>query len=390
MILMGINLADQPHESYSEELEELDVLVVGAGAAGIGCGVLLRQIGIARFGLIERDAIGASFLHWPAEMRFITPSFPSNAFGLLDLNAVALATSPAYTLQREHLCGQEYARYLQGVADYYQLPIHTGIEVQALQRDSERDGFLVETSEGWLFARYVIWATGEFQYPRLGGFEGAHLSTHSAQIASRDTLTGDDFLIIGGNESGIDLANFLVESGKRVTVLERHQTWDNNESDPSLTLSPYTQERLQRALLSQRLHLYANKDVTRVALVRNEYVVEVTSGECYFTSTPPLLATGFEGGLNQIANHFAWHEDGYAVLTDHDESTITPGLFVVGPQVRQGELIFCFIYKFRQRFAVVINEIAQRLNVNTEALEEYRVNGMWLEDLGCCADICAC
>ena len=58
---------------------DVDVVVVGAGAAGIGCAVsLTRAFGLdaSRVRLLERsDAIGASFRAWPEEMRFISPSF---------------------------------------------------------------------------------------------------------------------------------------------------------------------------------------------------------------------------------------------------------------------------------------------------------------------------
>ena len=63
---------------------------------------------------------------------------------------------------------------------------------------------------------------------------------------------------------------------------------------------------------------------------------------------------------------------------------------MVGPEVRQDDVIFCFIYKFRQRFAVVANQIADRLQIDVEPLEEYRRYGMFLDDLSCCGDDCAC
>ena len=87
---------------------------------------------------------------------------------------------------------------------------------------------------------------------------------------------------------------------------------------------------------------------------------------------------------------FEWRDDGFPLLTEHDESTVTNGLFLVGPQVRQGDVIFCFIYKFRQRFAVVANQIARRLRVSAKPLEEYRRYGMYLDDLSCCGDECVC
>ncbi len=81
-----------------------------------------------------------------------------------------------------------------------------------------------------------------------------------------------------------------------------------------------------------------------------------------------------------------------------DESTLTPGLFVVGSSVRHGNLIFCFIYKFRQRFAVVANAIAnkeseplaQRLGINPTPLQAYRQAGLFLDYLSCCTNDCVC
>ena len=111
--------------------------------------------------------------------------------------------------------------------------------------------------------------------------------------------------------------------------------------------------------------------------------------EQWFSSTPPILCTGFDSSLKQIAPLFDW-SNGYATLTQEDESTLTPGLFVVGPSVRHGDLIFCFIYKFRQRFAVVSNAIAQRLRIDPTPLESYRREGLFLDDLSCCNNDCVC
>ena len=76
-------------------------------------------------------------------------------------------------------------------------------------------------------------------------------------------------------------------------------------------------------------------------------------------------------------------------LTKCDESTICPGIFLCGPQVRQDDEIFCFVYKYRQRFAVVINEIATRLGLETEkAVAECRKHHMFLDDPSCCKATC--
>ena len=97
------------------------------------------------------------------------------------------------------------------------------------------------------------------------------------------------------------------------------------------------------------------------------------------------------GSLSLVSQHFKWHPQRYHVLVDvNDESSKTKGLFLVGPAVRHGSFIFCFIYKYRQRFAVVARAIGQRLGLDTSILETYRQHQMFLDDLSCCDDTCAC
>ncbi|MYC98403.1 MAG: hypothetical protein F4X13_03950 [Gammaproteobacteria bacterium] len=181
-----------------------DVVVVGAGAAGIGFGATLRHLDIESFAILDRAGVGASFLRWPRQMRFITPSFNTTQFGVLDLNAVCLQTSPAFSLGVEHPTGEEYARYLEGVAEYFELPIATGVDVLSVAKGAGRKRFRIETSRGEIRARFVVWAGGEMQYPRTRGFEGAELCLHNSQVTSWDEINGGERYIIGGAESGVD------------------------------------------------------------------------------------------------------------------------------------------------------------------------------------------
>ncbi|MAP42459.1 MAG: hypothetical protein CL981_01840, partial [Euryarchaeota archaeon] len=71
-----------------------DVIIVGAGAAGIGVAIALADAGVENFLIVDRDTVGSSFSSWPDETRFITPSFPSNSIGMLDLNSIAVGVSP--------------------------------------------------------------------------------------------------------------------------------------------------------------------------------------------------------------------------------------------------------------------------------------------------------
>lgn len=365
-----------------------DVIVVGAGAAGIGIGVSLLQAGVEDFLIVDRHDVGASFERWPKEMKFITPSFPTNSIGMLDLNAVAIGTSPAYSLKVEHPTGPQFAHHLKEVAEHFELPVHPGVDVQSVAQDEE--GFVIRTNEGTMLAKHVVWAAGEFQYPRIAAFPGAQLCLHNATVSSWQQIPNGPAIVIGGYESGIDAAIHLTRRGHPVTVLDKDSPWESDASDPSVSLSTFTHERLAFVRSKSDLKLEAGITVRKVVRKADQYEVHAQGRKKFVSPLPPILATGFEGSVKLVADLFESRDDGYPLLTEHDESTITPGLFLSGPMVRHENHVFCFIYKFRQRFAVVAKAIATQLGLEAEELENYRQWGMYLDDLSCCGEECAC
>lgn len=366
-----------------QNLERIEAVVVGAGPAGVGLSVALKKIGVPHV-VLDQQQVGASFLRWPAETRFITPSFTSNAFGLLDLNAITPDTSPAFSLGKEHPSGPEYARYLQAIAKHFDLPIYEGVRVQKVQ--PQADGFLLHTSQGPLEATFVVWAVGEFQFP-LHPFEGAELCLPYSQLGSFTQIPGDIVAVIGGYEAGADVAINLIAQGRKALLLDPAAPWDADSPEPSTTLSPYTRERLQTARQSKRLQLAALK-VTRVSQEGERYLIQHDQGQLY-SRTPPVLATGFDGGFGPVKRLFAFRQ-GIPKLTLQDESSKTPGLFLAGPKVRHGGAPFCFVYKFRTRFHTVASAIGARLDLDLTPLDIYRQKGMYVEDPCACTDGCAC
>ena len=363
-----------------------DVVVVGGGAAGVGISIALKHAGIENYLVLERHAVGASFAAWPDETCFITPSFPSNSIGILDLNSIAIGVSPAYSLEVEHPTGKEYAAHLRGVANFFELPIRESIDVERIVQDGNE--FRVTTKLGTLRTKHVIWAAGEFQYPRLSGFVGSNLCRHTATIASYDELEGDDFIVVGGYESGVDAAYNLSACDKRVRLFDNGGPWKERSSDPSIALSTYSRERMGHEWFEEFVELFPDTPVTSVALNDDRYEVTVQDGRVFHTKVPPLFAGGFAGSHKLVADLFEKRDDDYPLLNDHAESTIAPGMFLCGPAVRHDNQVFCFIYKYRQRFAVVAKAVATSLGLPAEELEEYRQWGMYLDDLSCCGEEC--
>ncbi|MEM9342834.1 MAG: NAD(P)-binding domain-containing protein [Pseudomonadota bacterium] len=364
--------------------DHLRVAIVGAGPAGLGVARVLRDLAIPDVWVLERGQIGQSFLDWPAETRLLTPSFPSNVFGVTDLNAISFDSSPGWSLRSEHPDGSAYAEYLEQAADAFGLNVQSGVDVQSVE--PEGDGFTLDTNHGTVTADFVIWACGHFGAPSHFGLPGAELGRHYGTVQTWKDIAGDVVYVIGGYESGIDAAIGIAQTGKEVIVLDRGAPWLEDHKDPSRSLSPYTQQRLNTFRKCLSITLLPDADI--IALEREQNGVHILSGDgrSWLSDAPPILATGFGSGTRRVSEWFDYDADGLPMLTSQDESTAMPGLFLVGPEVSHQGHLFCFIYKFRQRFAVVARAIAARMGVETDVLEIYYDNNMFLDDVACCDD----
>ena len=385
--------SDTKHNSKAEDVtlidlsKEFDVIVVGAGAAGIGVGITLENVGIENFLIVDRDTVGSSFTSWPDETRFITPSFPSNSIGMLDLNSIAIGISPAFSMKVEHPNGKEFADHLLDIAKYFDLPILQNTNVKNISK--KKNTFTLECDEGTLLAKNLIWAAGEFQYPRLDGFVGSDLCRHSSTVPNYGNLDGDEIIIIGGYESGVDAAYHLAKCGKKVVLFDKDNPWNEDSSDPSVSLSTFSYERMRDRAFDENVELFPQTPIISVTRSGNTYSVKTVEGQIFKSQTQPLLASGFQGSHKFVSHLFDKREDGFPLLSKCDESTVTPGMFLCGPSVRHDHHDFCFIYKYRQRFAIVAQAIASSLDIPTEKfIETYKGWGMYLDDLSCCGQEC--
>jgi putative flavoprotein involved in K+ transport len=367
------------------KLKKTSVVIVGAGPAGLGCAVLLKQMGIKTDDMLiyEAKTIGSSFEAWPKEMRMITPSFPSNGYHQTDLNAITPDTSPAFSTGKEHPSGAEYAQYLRSVVKHYGVSIQENTKITEVTPHSE-DSFILKTDTGeTIHTQYLIWAGGEFSAPRLNAFTGGELCLHNSQIDSWDNCQEQHYAVIGCYESGVDAAYNLAIRGKRVTLIDSAQDQPDTY-DPSRVLSPYTAERLSSMANMDLVELEQGFQVLEVNAVNNGYELISMTGDSLLSEGKPINCTGFNTNLGPVSSLFDKAEDGYPVINKFDESTKHRNLFLSGPSLVHGSILLCFIYKFRGRFTTPCSTIGAELELDTSILNHYQQAGMLLSDFDCC------
>jgi len=366
-----------------------EIIIIGAGASGVGMGIMLKKMQLD-FLIVEKERVAESFRRWPSGTRLISPSFTGNFFGSPDLNALSPDTSPGYLLGTEHPTGNQYAMYVQKLAEFYELPIQEKTQVTSLKKS--KSVFYLTTNQGEYTADVVIWAGGEYQFPKTDVCHGSNLAVHNTAIPSWDELDGDRFAIVGGYESGFDTAIQLAKLKKKSVIFDSADNLGDTRSDSSFSLSLYTKDRYRQ--YKEYITIKPHARIDSIQKDKEKYTLTTVGGKTFQFDTQPILATGFETSLTHVKDFFHW-KDGNVELSAQDESTKVKNFFLIGPQVKHAHVIFCFIYKFRQRFAVVAKAAATNLDTQDDpfvqkVLTEYRQKNFYLDDLSCCGNECAC
>ncbi|UWF56965.1 NAD(P)-binding domain-containing protein [Staphylococcus hyicus] len=363
------------------------VVIIGAGAAGIGMAVTFKTLNMEDVCIIEKNTIGHSFKQWPKSTRTITPSFTSNGFGMPDMNAISLDTSPAFTFNEEHVSGETYAEYLNIVADHYGVHVETETTVTGVQLV---DGiYEIETSRGKFTSDYIFVATGDYAFPNQPFTVGRHYS----EIDDFTSFTGDHYVVIGGNESGFDAAIQLAKNGASVEMYTTSTGFGEEDADPSVRLSPYTHQRLKDVVeAGHDIEMHVGHEVIDTREDDDGYHILLANGDTVVTPNIPIVATGFDVTQNPLVQQLFTLQDGEVKLSQLDESTRYPNVFLIGATVRHEEAILCYIYKFRARFAVLAEIVMKReaLPVDDATIESFKANNMYLDDYACCEVDCTC
>ncbi|MFI8613864.1 NAD(P)/FAD-dependent oxidoreductase, partial [Staphylococcus capitis] len=265
------------------------VIIIGAGAAGVGMAITLQEFCIKNVLIVEKGSIGNSFKHWPISTKTITPSFTTNGFGMPDMNAIAKDTSPAFTFNKEHLSGNNYAQYISLVAEHYNLNVKTTTNVS---RVTYIDGiYHVSTDYGVYTADYIFIATGDYSFPHHPFSYGRHYS----EIRAFTQLNGDAFTIIGGNESAFDAAIHLSQTGAKISIYTSKTGLNKEDADPSIRLSPYTQLRLRNAIQDGALiEMHVGYQARKITYQNHSYKIHFDNGHIVYSHTEPIIATGFD------------------------------------------------------------------------------------------------
>jgi putative flavoprotein involved in K+ transport len=178
----------------------LDVVVVGAGQAGLAMGHFLARSG-RRFVIVEAgESVGTAWRkRWDSLVLFTSRRYDA-------LPGLTFPGDSDGYPRRDEVVG-----YLEQYAREFELPIRFRSAVQSL---TATDGaFVLETDGGRVEADQVVVATGPFHVPRIPALADQLapevFQAHSAAYRNPSDVPGGSVLVVGGGNTGFQIAKEL-------------------------------------------------------------------------------------------------------------------------------------------------------------------------------------
>ena len=305
-------------EAIGNSSHLLDLLIVGAGPAGLSAAVAAKQAGLTYL-VLEKGTVVNSIFAFPRHMVFFTTP------ELLEIGGLPFVSPYDKPTRLEAL------RYYRRVVETHELAISLNEKVLRIQREAfageSEMGFVVTTHgpqgvDRRYRSRTVILAIGYFDNPNLLHVPGEDLPHVSHYYQEPHGYFRQSVVVVGGANSAAEAALELFRAGAQVTLVHRRAALGGIKH----WVRPDIENRIKEGAIAARFN-------TRVVEILPRSVVVERDGQPEeLPATSVFLLTGYMPDL-ALLRDAGVHIDHLKGVPCHDPDTFETnvrGLFLAG------------------------------------------------------------
>jgi thioredoxin reductase (NADPH) len=325
-----------------------DVVVVGAGPAGLATAIAAAQNGLDHL-VIEKGALVNSLLHYPVEMVFFTTPELMEVGGM------------PFTSPNDKPTRLEALRYYRRVADIFKLRIAFDERVLAIAREDAPDArgsFAVDSQSARgvrrsVHARSVVIATGAYDVANRIGVPGEDLPHVSHYYTQPHPFFRKRVVIAGGKNSAAEAALDLFRAGASVTIVHRRPALGDSIK---YWVKPDIENRIKEGSIAARFDTTVREIRPTEVLVTSNGRDELLAADAVFL----LTGYGSDTALLRAAGVELNPETRGPMFDPVTFETNVPGLYVAGAMVAGLQSGKIFIENGRFHGQEVIRAIVEK------------------------------
>ncbi|MDQ3372546.1 MAG: NAD(P)-binding domain-containing protein [Acidobacteriota bacterium] len=295
-----------------------DLIIIGAGPAGISSAYEAQKLGLAYL-VLEKDLIGNTIYQYPIGLTVFST--------VNELELVPNTLFPA----REKPTREELLSYYTAFVLEKNLNVQWEEAVANVEKLAENH-FLIKTEKDEYESRKVLFATGAMQYPRHLNVKGEDLPKVHHLFRETYPYVKKHALVVGGGNSAGEAALFLAREGAFATLATFRKDWE--ESDPKQgCIKHWVKQPLEEQFEKKCLDVFF---LGRVVEIKEKEII--LEGEDGNIETLPndvvFILIGSDADLNMLENlGVKMKNSKYGIVPIYDEETFetnVAGVYVVG------------------------------------------------------------
>ena len=287
---------------------QYDVLIIGAGPIGLACAIEAQKAGLSYL-IVEKGPLVNSLYHYPVFMTFFSTSQKLEIGGV---PFVSISNKPNRN---------EALEYYRRVAEKFQLNINLFEEVkQVIQLEANH--FEIETAKATYQAKNVIIATGFYDVPVMMNISGEELPKVRHYYQDPHLYAFSKVVVIGANNSAIDVALETYRKGAEVTLIIRG-------SEIGSYVKYWVRPDIENRIKEGEIKAYFNSEV--VAISENEVQIQTPDGEIAIENDFVLAMTGYQPNFALLKKLGVELDENQSPIHDPETmETSKKGLYLAG------------------------------------------------------------
>lgn len=221
---------------------ELDLVIIGAGPAGISASLAAKEAGLNYVTIEQEDSLGGTTYHYPRNKLVMTAPMKLPLIGEIKVREISK---------------EELMDIWQGILDKATPNIQFS---ERMEEISPIDGiFTIRTNKANYSTASVLLAIGRRGTPRKLGAKGEEQAKVVYRLIEAEQYRGKHVLVVGGGDSALEAAlDIANEADTHVTLSYRGKAFDR--------VKPKNRTRLAEAIADQRIEQLLESTVQEIGV----------------------------------------------------------------------------------------------------------------------------